>query len=127
AIQRVRVARQSAVRVRVPMPAWLGLATAAAVLLALSAGVYLYVLAAQADKALTSRPEIPEQHAKASIPPGISPAEKPLPVPAGAATARVPAKSEPKQFAFRTGHAPAKNASPMSESLDTDPASPVRG
>jgi hypothetical protein len=62
--RKVRVARQAALKVRDPMPAWLGMATAAAVLLALGAGLYLYVISIRADRPSAEQKKLNSQLAR---------------------------------------------------------------
>jgi hypothetical protein len=76
AAQKVRLARQSAHSVGTRPPVWLGLATAAAVLLALGAGVYLYVLGTQTDNATTGLPARSELVARTSSGDSNAPADK---------------------------------------------------
>src|SRR6516165_3597251 len=76
ASQKVRVARQAALKVRDPMPAWLGMATAAAILLALGAGLYLYVIGVQSDRSSTEQKKLNEQLAR--IPESAPAVEQPV-------------------------------------------------
>jgi hypothetical protein len=76
--QKVRIARQPIPKVRAPIPAWLGLATAATILVALGAGISLFMMGDRADRVIVDRSEPATSTELAKAPPVVShPPSKP--------------------------------------------------
>jgi hypothetical protein len=129
ASQKVRVARQTALKVRDPMPAWVGMATAAAVLLALGAGLYFYVLGVQADRTSAQRKQLPDQLVLSRTPESSPRAEdRPTIDPPRKETASAPAPSvktiEPKHDVLPGSNNVANSRQPDPKSL-TAPEPPL--